>query len=146
MSKDSQMRAAINQKLIEMGERERLKELLRAKLVECGWKDQLKAHCKARCDQRKGPGACHSGGPGHRGHTKRQSTCTRQCEERTPPENQSFFSSTCNLVNDTLPFFFCLFVCLFLLTVDPRVKSKLLFIVFILVLILFFIVCFHIDF
>uniref|UniRef100_A0A8C6WI02 Transcription and mRNA export factor ENY2 n=1 Tax=Neogobius melanostomus TaxID=47308 RepID=A0A8C6WI02_9GOBI len=46
MSKDSQMRAAINQKLIEMGERERLKELLRAKLVECGWKDQLKAHCK----------------------------------------------------------------------------------------------------
>uniref|UniRef100_A0A8C2XCJ2 ENY2 transcription and export complex 2 subunit n=1 Tax=Cyclopterus lumpus TaxID=8103 RepID=A0A8C2XCJ2_CYCLU len=46
MSKDSQMRAAINQKLIETGERERLKELLRAKLVECGWKDQLKAHCK----------------------------------------------------------------------------------------------------
>uniref|UniRef100_A0A8C7NSM0 Transcription and mRNA export factor ENY2 n=1 Tax=Oncorhynchus mykiss TaxID=8022 RepID=A0A8C7NSM0_ONCMY len=29
-----------------MGERDRLKELLRAKLVECGWKDQLKAHCK----------------------------------------------------------------------------------------------------
>uniref|UniRef100_A0A665TTA0 ENY2 transcription and export complex 2 subunit n=1 Tax=Echeneis naucrates TaxID=173247 RepID=A0A665TTA0_ECHNA len=46
MNKDSQMRAAINQKLIEMGERERLKELLRAKLVECGWRDQLKAHCK----------------------------------------------------------------------------------------------------
>ncbi|XP_023667666.1 transcription and mRNA export factor ENY2 isoform X1 [Paramormyrops kingsleyae] len=46
MSKESQMRAAINQKLIEMGERERLKELLRAKLIECGWKDQLKAHCK----------------------------------------------------------------------------------------------------
>ncbi|KAF5905759.1 transcription and mRNA export factor ENY2 isoform X1, partial [Clarias magur] len=40
------MRAAINQKLIEMGERERLKELLRAKLIECGWRDQLKAHCK----------------------------------------------------------------------------------------------------
>ncbi|KAF6730543.1 Transcription and mRNA export factor ENY2 [Oryzias melastigma] len=46
MSKDYQMKAAINQKLIEMGERERLKELLRAKLVESGWKDQLKAHCK----------------------------------------------------------------------------------------------------
>uniref|UniRef100_A0A674PRU2 ENY2 transcription and export complex 2 subunit n=1 Tax=Takifugu rubripes TaxID=31033 RepID=A0A674PRU2_TAKRU len=46
MSKEAQIRAAINQKLIEMGERERLKELLRAKLVECGWKDQLKAHCK----------------------------------------------------------------------------------------------------
>uniref|UniRef100_A0A8C9VPZ3 ENY2 transcription and export complex 2 subunit n=1 Tax=Scleropages formosus TaxID=113540 RepID=A0A8C9VPZ3_SCLFO len=48
MSKDLQMRAAINQKLIEMGERERLKELLRAKLIECGWKDQLKAHCKGK--------------------------------------------------------------------------------------------------
>ncbi|XP_054487974.2 transcription and mRNA export factor ENY2 isoform X2 [Agelaius tricolor] len=47
MNKDAQMRATINQKLIETGERERLKELLRAKLIECGWKDQLKAHCKA---------------------------------------------------------------------------------------------------
>lgn len=46
INKDAQMRAAINQKLIETGERERLKELLRAKLIECGWKDQLKAHCK----------------------------------------------------------------------------------------------------
>ncbi|XP_054939943.1 transcription and mRNA export factor ENY2-like [Physeter macrocephalus] len=43
-NKDEQMRAAINQKLIETGEC--LKELLRAKLIECGWKDQLKAHCK----------------------------------------------------------------------------------------------------
>uniref|UniRef100_A0A8D2MNV8 Uncharacterized protein n=1 Tax=Zonotrichia albicollis TaxID=44394 RepID=A0A8D2MNV8_ZONAL len=42
MNKDAQMRATINQKLIETGERERLKELLRAKLIECGWKDQLK--------------------------------------------------------------------------------------------------------
>ncbi|XP_069777097.1 transcription and mRNA export factor ENY2 isoform X2 [Narcine bancroftii] len=46
MNKDVQLRATINQKLIETGERERLKELLRAKLTECGWKDQLKAHCK----------------------------------------------------------------------------------------------------
>ncbi|KAL4617139.1 transcription and mRNA export factor ENY2-like isoform X1 [Arapaima gigas] len=46
MSKESQLRAVVNQKLIEMGERERLKELLRARLIECGWKDQLKAHCK----------------------------------------------------------------------------------------------------
>ncbi|XP_038848995.1 transcription and mRNA export factor ENY2-2-like [Salvelinus fontinalis] len=46
MSKDSKMRATINQKLTEMGERERLKELLRSKLTECGWRDQLKAHCK----------------------------------------------------------------------------------------------------
>ena len=34
MNKDAQMRAAINQKLIETGERERLKELLRDKLIE----------------------------------------------------------------------------------------------------------------
>lgn len=43
MNKDAQMKAAINHKLIETGERECLKELLRAKLTECGWKDQLKA-------------------------------------------------------------------------------------------------------
>ncbi|XP_076006534.1 transcription and mRNA export factor ENY2 [Genypterus blacodes] len=46
MSKDSRMRGTVNQKLTEMGERERLKELLRGKLTECGWKDQMKAHCK----------------------------------------------------------------------------------------------------
>ncbi|XP_058893471.1 transcription and mRNA export factor ENY2-like [Kogia breviceps] len=52
MNKDAQMRAAMNQKSIETGERECLKKLLRAslllraKLIECGWKDQLKAHCK----------------------------------------------------------------------------------------------------
>ncbi|XP_053440709.1 transcription and mRNA export factor ENY2-like [Nycticebus coucang] len=46
MNKDAQMRAAINQKLIEIGERERLKELLKTKLIECGWKDQSKALCK----------------------------------------------------------------------------------------------------
>ena len=44
--KDAQMRATINQKLVETGERERLKELLRTRLVECGWRDQLKQHCK----------------------------------------------------------------------------------------------------
>uniref|UniRef100_A0A8C5ZTA8 Transcription and mRNA export factor ENY2 n=1 Tax=Marmota marmota marmota TaxID=9994 RepID=A0A8C5ZTA8_MARMA len=54
MNKDAQMRAAINQKLIETGERERLKELLRAKLIECGWKDQLKAHCKEEVIKEKG--------------------------------------------------------------------------------------------
>jgi len=44
--KEAQIRAAINQKLIESGERERLKDLLRTKLVECGWRDELKAYCK----------------------------------------------------------------------------------------------------
>ncbi|XP_075559719.1 transcription and mRNA export factor ENY2-like isoform X1 [Dermacentor variabilis] len=41
-----QMKASINQRLIESGERDRLKELLRTRLIECGWKDQLKAYCK----------------------------------------------------------------------------------------------------
>ena len=44
--RDAQMRAQINQKLVESGERERLKELLRTRLIECGWRDQLKAYCK----------------------------------------------------------------------------------------------------
>jgi len=45
-SRDAQMRATINQKLVETGEREKLKELLRTRLIECGWRDQLKVHCK----------------------------------------------------------------------------------------------------
>uniref|UniRef100_A0A2K5PQE5 Transcription and mRNA export factor ENY2 n=1 Tax=Cebus imitator TaxID=2715852 RepID=A0A2K5PQE5_CEBIM len=44
MNKDVQMRAAINQKLIETGEREHLKELPRAKLIECGWKKKGLEH------------------------------------------------------------------------------------------------------
>ena len=32
--------------LIESGEKERLKELLRERLVECGWKDEMKALCR----------------------------------------------------------------------------------------------------
>nr|CAB3242745.1 E(Y)2 transcription and mRNA export factor ENY2 [Phallusia mammillata] len=45
-SRDGQMRAAINQQLVETGEREKLKELLRMRLSECGWRDQLKQICK----------------------------------------------------------------------------------------------------
>lgn len=40
------MRTTIMQKLVETGEKERLKELLRQKLVECGWRDELKEYCK----------------------------------------------------------------------------------------------------
>jgi enhancer of yellow 2 transcription factor len=36
MNKDAQMRAVINQKLVETGERECLTELLSAKLIEHG--------------------------------------------------------------------------------------------------------------
>ncbi|CAF96269.1 unnamed protein product, partial [Tetraodon nigroviridis] len=46
MTPEARMKATLNQKLTEMGERERLKELLRTKLSECGWRDQVKAHCK----------------------------------------------------------------------------------------------------
>ncbi|CAA2970047.1 ELMO domain-containing C isoform X1 [Olea europaea subsp. europaea] len=37
----------INIKLIESGEKERLKELLRERLIECGWRDEMKALCRA---------------------------------------------------------------------------------------------------
>merc|ERR1711916_21774 len=43
---DAQVRANLNQRLIESGEKERLKDLLRTKLVECGWRDELKVYCK----------------------------------------------------------------------------------------------------
>lgn len=45
-NRDAQLRATINQKLIETGERDRLKELLRNRLIECGWRDELKQYCK----------------------------------------------------------------------------------------------------
>jgi enhancer of yellow 2 transcription factor len=45
-TRDAQIRAQINQKLIESGERERLKDLLRTRLTDSGWREQLKAHCK----------------------------------------------------------------------------------------------------
>ncbi|CAB1099491.1 unnamed protein product [Ectocarpus sp. 8 AP-2014] len=44
--KDEAVRATIMQKLIETGERERLKDLLRERLIQCGWRDELKEHCK----------------------------------------------------------------------------------------------------
>ncbi|XP_047961575.1 transcription and mRNA export factor ENY2 [Salvia hispanica] len=36
----------VNLKLVESGEKERLKELLVERLVECGWKDEMKALCR----------------------------------------------------------------------------------------------------
>ncbi|XP_046385013.1 transcription and mRNA export factor ENY2 [Ischnura elegans] len=46
------MKTAINQKLIETGEKERLKDLLRTRLIECGWRDQVKMHCREIVKQR----------------------------------------------------------------------------------------------
>ncbi len=40
------VRASVNQKLEESGEKEKLKELLRKKLIERGWRDELKEYCK----------------------------------------------------------------------------------------------------
>eukprot|EP00271_Cylindrocystis_brebissonii_P013016 TRINITY_DN3255_c0_g2_i1.p2 TRINITY_DN3255_c0_g2~~TRINITY_DN3255_c0_g2_i1.p2 ORF type:complete len:119 (+),score=16.21 TRINITY_DN3255_c0_g2_i1:308-664(+) len=37
----------VNIRLIQSGEKERLKELLRERLIECGWRDDLKAHARA---------------------------------------------------------------------------------------------------
>ncbi len=33
-------------KLVETGEKDKLKELLRDRLISCGWRDELKEHCK----------------------------------------------------------------------------------------------------
>eukprot|EP01116_Phalansterium_solitarium_P012668 TRINITY_DN29167_c0_g1_i1.p2 TRINITY_DN29167_c0_g1~~TRINITY_DN29167_c0_g1_i1.p2 ORF type:complete len:109 (+),score=25.89 TRINITY_DN29167_c0_g1_i1:121-447(+) len=44
--KDAQVRQAISQKLIESGEHDRLKDLLRTRLVECGWRDEMKGNCR----------------------------------------------------------------------------------------------------
>ena len=33
-------------KLVETGEKDRLKEMLRERLVTCGWRDELKEFCK----------------------------------------------------------------------------------------------------
>ncbi|KAG6426726.1 hypothetical protein SASPL_110955 [Salvia splendens] len=36
----------VDLKLVQSGEKERLKELLVERLVECGWKDEMKAICR----------------------------------------------------------------------------------------------------
>jgi enhancer of yellow 2 transcription factor len=46
IKKQTQIRATINQLLLETGEKEKLKELLRNKLVECGWRDNMKNYCR----------------------------------------------------------------------------------------------------
>eukprot|EP00897_Mesotaenium_endlicherianum_P003354 jgi/Mesen1/3046/ME000018S02356 len=37
----------VNVKLIESGEKDRLKELLRERLIESGWRDEMKSYCRA---------------------------------------------------------------------------------------------------
>ncbi|RLN46432.1 hypothetical protein BBJ28_00008405 [Nothophytophthora sp. Chile5] len=43
---DEEVKARISEKLVQSGEKERLKELLRLKLVESGWRDEMKLYCK----------------------------------------------------------------------------------------------------
>lgn len=40
------LQEGINARLVQSGERERLKQLLRERLIECGWRDELKEQCK----------------------------------------------------------------------------------------------------
>ncbi|KAG5183224.1 transcription factor e(y)2-domain-containing protein [Tribonema minus] len=44
--KEEAVRASIMQKLVETGEKERLKDLLRDKLIQSGWRDALKEDCR----------------------------------------------------------------------------------------------------
>eukprot|EP00635_Sarcinochrysidales_sp_CCMP3193_P002251 CAMPEP_0118919756 /NCGR_PEP_ID=MMETSP1166-20130328/18723_1 /TAXON_ID=1104430 /ORGANISM="Chrysoreinhardia sp, Strain CCMP3193" /LENGTH=102 /DNA_ID=CAMNT_0006860287 /DNA_START=95 /DNA_END=403 /DNA_ORIENTATION=- len=44
--KEEAVKMTIMQRLIETGEKDRLKELLRQKLIDSGWRDDLKEYCK----------------------------------------------------------------------------------------------------
>mmetsp|Transcript_35124 Transcript_35124/g.51587 ORF Transcript_35124/g.51587 Transcript_35124/m.51587 type:complete len:123 (-) Transcript_35124:363-731(-) len=44
--RDDMTRATIMRRLVETGEKDRLKDVLRAKLIECGWRDEMKELCK----------------------------------------------------------------------------------------------------
>ena len=46
MSSSSDWKSLIHRRLIESGEKERLREHLRARLIECGWRDQMKLEAK----------------------------------------------------------------------------------------------------
>ena len=43
---DPAERTAIEQRLVETGEKERLKEHLRNRLIECGWREEIKIQAK----------------------------------------------------------------------------------------------------
>ena len=46
VKRDEQIRDTIMAKLVETGEKDKLKELLRDRLISCGWRDELKEFCK----------------------------------------------------------------------------------------------------
>jgi enhancer of yellow 2 transcription factor len=45
-SSPSELKSLIHQRLLESGEKDRLREHLRARLVDCGWRDQVKLEAK----------------------------------------------------------------------------------------------------
>ena len=48
-ARDQQLRSSIHTKLIESGEYERLKEMLKQKLVDSGWREDLKQYTMSAC-------------------------------------------------------------------------------------------------
>mmetsp|Transcript_118784 Transcript_118784/g.222062 ORF Transcript_118784/g.222062 Transcript_118784/m.222062 type:complete len:113 (+) Transcript_118784:117-455(+) len=45
VDKLSMERNALNQKLVQTGERDRIKEYVQTTLNDCGWREDLKKHC-----------------------------------------------------------------------------------------------------
>merc|ERR1719491_578499 len=41
----SMEKSALNTKLVETGEREKLKQYIQTQLSDCGWREELKKHC-----------------------------------------------------------------------------------------------------
>jgi enhancer of yellow 2 transcription factor len=46
LKRDEQIRETIMAKLVDTGEKENLKNMLRERLIESGWRDGLKEYCK----------------------------------------------------------------------------------------------------
>ena len=44
------MKMQLSERLVQSGEKERLKELLRLELVQCGWHEEMKQLCKGLVD------------------------------------------------------------------------------------------------
>jgi len=49
---DPSVRTTIEQRLVESGEKERLKEHLKNRLTECGWREELKLYAKEIVQER----------------------------------------------------------------------------------------------
>ena len=45
-SSQSELKSLIHQRLLESGEKDRLREHLRARLIDCGWRDQIRLEAK----------------------------------------------------------------------------------------------------